>query len=278
MDNVVNPPPTGGTNYVEKKIKDARGNLVTDKAANRPFLAYREHKVREEEKARVKAEKAKRRADKIARGEALEPEDELEKEPSAALAFAQILLVLIGSVMLAGWFITGSALWEYEGKWAHLKTYLPAPQKLLTEAELAKFDGSIPGTPIYLAIDGEVFDVTAGRHSYGPEGGYRNFAGVDASRAFATQCLKGHRTHDLRGLTDAQLRSRDHWKSFFENNIKYPRVGRVLHHPIDQRSPIPGPCGEEPAAPKAPVVGPQPPNPAEAGGKKKPGPAKKEEL
>jgi len=253
---------------VDKKIKDARGNLVSDKAANRPFLAYREHRVREEEKARLKAEKIKRREEKIARGEELGPEDELEKEPSAALALAQIFLVLIGGIMLAGWFITGSPLWEYDGKWSHLKTYFPEPQKLYTEEELAKFDGSIPGTPIYLAIDNEVYDVTAGRHSYGPGGGYHNFAGVDATRAFATQCTKGHRTHDIRGLTENQIRSMEHWKSFFANNVKYPRIGRVLHHPIDPRTPLPGPCGSGGhSAPEKPAAaGPQPYDPAAAAG------------
>jgi hypothetical protein len=149
MDEV-NPPPPGGRNYVDKKIRDARGNLVSDKTANKPFLVsaichcanlcrcthiwfpprYREWKVKEEEKERLKAEKAKRRAEKIARGEALGPEDELEKEPSAALAIAQLLLFLVGSVLLAGWFITGSPLWGYDGKWVHLRTYIPVRYSL----------------------------------------------------------------------------------------------------------------------------------------------------
>src|ERR1700720_109671 len=55
-------------------------------------------------------------------------------------------------------------------------------------------------------IDAKVYDVTAGAHNYGVGGGYHNFAGIDASRAWATQCLTGHRTHDLRGLTADELR------------------------------------------------------------------------
>ncbi|KAF9515235.1 hypothetical protein BS47DRAFT_1294139 [Hydnum rufescens UP504] len=264
MDEV-NPPPPGGRNYVDKKIRDARGNLVSDKTANKPFLVYREWKVKEEEKERLKAEKAKRRAEKIARGEALGPEDELEKEPSAVLAIAQLVLFLVGSVVLAGWFITGSPLWGYDGKWAHLRTYIPQPQKLFTIEELARHDGSTPGTPIYLAIDAKVYDVTAGAHNYGIGGGYHNFAGIDASRAWATQCLRGHRTHDLRGLTAEELRSKDHWRNFFDNNRKYPHIGRVLLIPIDPQSPIPGAC--ETDNPKSPSIGPQPPPPHQPSGK-----------
>ena len=40
FDEEVNPPPPTGRNYVDHKTKDARGHIVSDKAANRPFLAY----------------------------------------------------------------------------------------------------------------------------------------------------------------------------------------------------------------------------------------------
>jgi len=238
------------------KIRDARGNLVIDKQANRPFLAYRKYKVKEEEKARRKAEKIKRRNEKIAKGESLGPEDDLEAEPSAALAFAKLILFLFCAFLFIGWFITGSPLWEYEGKWTKWETYFPRPQKILSPAELAEYDGTIPGQPVYLAINGEVYDVTAGRQNYGPRGSYHNFAGVDATRAFATQCLKGHRTHDLRGLTEAQLGSKDHWIKYFKESPKYPRIGIVINKPISPYSPIPGPCGQE--EPLRPIAGPNP--------------------
>jgi hypothetical protein len=88
-------------------------------------LSYREYKVKEEEKARLKAEKIKRREEKIAKGEELGPEDELEKEPSAMLALLRVFLVFIGIIMALGWLITGSVFWEYDGKWVRLATYLP---------------------------------------------------------------------------------------------------------------------------------------------------------
>jgi hypothetical protein len=32
--------------------------------------------------------------------------------------------------------------------------------------------------------------------------------GTDAARAFGTGCFKDHRTHDIRGMTEAELRVR----------------------------------------------------------------------
>ena len=34
----------------------------------------------------------------------------------------------------------------------------------------------------------------------------------------------------------------EHWKKFFADSKKYKKVGRVLHEPIDPRSPVPEPC------------------------------------
>jgi hypothetical protein len=81
-------------------------------------------------------------------------------------------------------------------------------------------------------------------------------AGVDAARAYGTGCFKDHRTHDLRGLTESELRGVEHWKKFFAEHPTYKKVGRVNHPPIDPASPIPPPClpaktGETEAPPVA---------------------------
>ncbi|KZT20696.1 cytochrome b5 [Neolentinus lepideus HHB14362 ss-1] len=55
-----------------------------------------------------------------------------------------------------------------------------------TPKTLSPFDGKDSGR-ILLAIDGTVFDVTAGRNFYGPNGMYGNFAGRDATRGMAKQ-------------------------------------------------------------------------------------------
>ena len=78
-------------------------------------------------------------------------------------------------------------------------------QRTFSEAELAQFDGSSPGQPVYLAIDGDVYDVTSGRRTYGPGGSYHFFAGRDAARAYVTGCFKTHLTHDIRGFTAVDM-------------------------------------------------------------------------
>lgn len=49
-------------------------------------------------------------------------------------------------------------------------------------SELSKHDGTDATKPIYIAIKGRVFDVTAKREMYGVGGGYHVFAGKDASK------------------------------------------------------------------------------------------------
>ncbi|KAJ3892576.1 cytochrome b5-like heme/steroid binding domain-containing protein [Lentinula edodes] len=149
----------------------------------------------------------------------------------------RLILYLIVFIALAGKFLTGSYVWEYEGKWIRLRTYFPPPQRLFTESELAKYDGMDPDKPVYLGIDGDVYDVTKGK-AYQPGGPYHVLTGVDAARAFGTGCFKTHRTHDLRALSDAEIKGIRHWKKFYENHPNYFKVGRVLHPPIDPSSPI----------------------------------------
>lgn len=50
-----------------------------------------------------------------------------------------------------------------------------------TAEQLKEFDGSNPDKPIYLALDGFVYDVTEGKEFYQPGGAYHNLAGKDSS-------------------------------------------------------------------------------------------------
>jgi len=52
----------------------------------------------------------------------------------------------------------------------------------ISPLQLAAFDGKDASKPIYVAIKGKVFDVTAKREMYGPGAGYNIFAGKDASK------------------------------------------------------------------------------------------------
>lgn len=129
----------------------------------------------------------------------------------------------------------------------------------LTDRELKAYDGSDPAKPIYLAINGTIFDVSNGRGFYGPGGSYHFFAGADASRAFVTSCFDSDITPDMRGVeemfmpvstqdidalfTSGEMKIRleqerrvarkkahealKHWVDFFENSPKYTKVGKV---------------------------------------------------
>jgi predicted heme/steroid binding protein len=129
----------------------------------------------------------------------------------------------------------------------------------LTLEELAAYDGTDPEKPIYLAINGTIYDVTAGRRIYGPDGSYKYFAGCDASRAYVTGCFADDRTADMRGVEQMYLPIEDpevdahwtreelnvmrneefreakkkthealkHWVDFFAKSDKYVVVGKV---------------------------------------------------
>lgn len=88
--------------------------------------------------------------------------------------------------------------------------------------------------PVYLAVRGQVFDVTTGRNFYGPGGPYENFAGRDATRGLAcgsfdedmlTKDLEGP-LDDLRGLEPAQMSALKDWEDRFTE--KYLVVGKLV--------------------------------------------------
>lgn len=70
----------------------------------------------------------------------------------------------------------------------------------LTDDELRAYDGTDPSKPIYIALNGTIYDVSASPKTYGPGGSYHFFSGRDAARAFLTGCFKEDQTPDLRGV------------------------------------------------------------------------------
>lgn len=60
-------------------------------------------------------------------------------------------------------------------------TVVTGEGKIFTAAELGKYDGSNPALPIYLALDGNVYDVTPGKKFYAVGGSYHSLAGRDSS-------------------------------------------------------------------------------------------------
>jgi hypothetical protein len=72
-------------------------------------------------------ERKKERDAKIARGEEVGPEeqDPTAEEEVGALGLLKFLLYVTILVLFTGKFITGSFLWDYEVRWAQLKTLYP---------------------------------------------------------------------------------------------------------------------------------------------------------
>ncbi|KAH7103015.1 cytochrome b5 [Auriculariales sp. MPI-PUGE-AT-0066] len=242
------------------KIKDAYGRMVPDRTSNRPFTNWSEWKAKEDARRADVARQRKEREERIARGEEPGPEivDPTEPRDLTLIDLVKVLVFMLVATALAGQFFVGSPIWGYDGKWTNLRTYWPQDSmKTFSEKQLKQFDGTDPTKPIYLALDGEVFDVSAGRHTYGPGGSYHHFAGVDHARAFVTGCFKEHKTHDIRGFTESQIGSLNHWKDFFRTSKKYFKVGTILHPPIDPNSPIPEDCKQGQKDPGPPKTGPK---------------------
>ncbi|EIM80650.1 cytochrome b5 [Stereum hirsutum FP-91666 SS1] len=122
-------------------------------------------------------------------------------------------------------------------------SWMPAhhPPTLLfttyTPKTLVPFNGKneATGGRILLAIKGTVFDVTAGRNFYGPDGMYGNFAGRDASRGMAKQSFDEDMLTDidqpldkLQDLTPDEIENMNGWFDHFSN--KYIVCGRLVEN------------------------------------------------
>ncbi|KAL8753839.1 MAG: hypothetical protein Q9184_005304 [Pyrenodesmia sp. 2 TL-2023] len=109
----------------------------------------------------------------------------------------------------------------------------PIVFRTFTPLTLKPYNGE-NNMPVYLAVNGKVFDVSNGRNFYGPGGPYENFAGRDASRGLAcgsfdedmlTKDLKGP-LDDLKGLGDEEMEAMRGWEERFHE--KYLVVGKLV--------------------------------------------------
>eukprot|EP00560_Eucampia_antarctica_P006751 CAMPEP_0197825522 /NCGR_PEP_ID=MMETSP1437-20131217/2580_1 /TAXON_ID=49252 ORGANISM="Eucampia antarctica, Strain CCMP1452" /NCGR_SAMPLE_ID=MMETSP1437 /ASSEMBLY_ACC=CAM_ASM_001096 /LENGTH=319 /DNA_ID=CAMNT_0043425539 /DNA_START=55 /DNA_END=1014 /DNA_ORIENTATION=+ len=136
---------------------------------------------------------------------------------------------------------------------------LPDPDRLLTKDDLLANDGTIHhhnnnknddddntgdddddddvvipegyGTvPIYLGVDGTVFDVSfGGLEYYGKGCPYHPFAGKDVSRALAKMSLDVAEIDNcaVHDLNEKECKTLKDWKTSFQDKRKYPIVGQL---------------------------------------------------
>mmetsp|Transcript_15091 Transcript_15091/g.16363 ORF Transcript_15091/g.16363 Transcript_15091/m.16363 type:complete len:350 (+) Transcript_15091:105-1154(+) len=117
----------------------------------------------------------------------------------------------------------------------------PPKDLQLTKEELAKYNGRPSeeikpaedriDAPIYIAVNGKIFDVSyGGKEMYGEGSPYNKFAGKDATRALAKMSLDEAdvNSSDLSDLTEEQKKTLNQWEEKFLNNKKYPVVGTLV--------------------------------------------------
>jgi membrane-associated progesterone receptor component len=108
---------------------------------------------------------------------------------------------------------------------------------MLTKEELLAYKGASevpPGrvdAPIYIAVKGDVFDVSyGGKEMYGEGSPYIVFTGIDASRALAKMSFKPEdlESSALGDLSEAELKVLDDWHRKYLEARKYPIVGSLV--------------------------------------------------
>ena len=112
----------------------------------------------------------------------------------------------------------------------------PDPPRNFTAEQLKAFDGTKDektgeDRPVYLSVNGKVFDVTDGKDFYGPEGPYANFAGRECGVALAKMSFDTEHLDDLEGcnnLSPSEKNELEGWIEKFTYYRPYPIKGRLI--------------------------------------------------
>lgn len=114
------------------------------------------------------------------------------------------------------------------------------PPRNFTSRQLAEFDGTKDGDedkPVYLALNGIVFDVSEGRNFYGPGGPYELFAGHECGVALAKMSFDTEYLDDMASIPNLKHGERvelDNWIEKFTHYRCYPVMGRLI---LDEQLP-----------------------------------------
>lgn len=112
----------------------------------------------------------------------------------------------------------------------------PDPPRNFTLKQLSHFDGKKDektgdDKPVYLSVNGIVFDVSDGRNFYGPNGPYEAFAGHECGVALAKMSFDTAHLDDLAGcetLNHGEKMELDGWIEKFTYYRNYPIKGRLV--------------------------------------------------
>ncbi|KAF1965299.1 cytochrome b5 [Bimuria novae-zelandiae CBS 107.79] len=104
-------------------------------------------------------------------------------------------------------------------------TLAPPKDDVITREYLAKCDGTNEGFPTWVAIKGDVFDVS-GKDTYAPGKNYHVFAGKEPNRALGMSSLTPEDcVADYSTLSEKELQTLNDWHTFFTK--RYNVVGRL---------------------------------------------------
>ncbi|KAH7923159.1 cytochrome b5 [Leucogyrophana mollusca] len=106
----------------------------------------------------------------------------------------------------------------------------PPKDDPFTVEQLKQYDGSDPSKPIYVAIKGQIFDVSRKGDVYGPGKSYNIFAGKDGSKGLGKSSLNPEdAVSDYSDLPENEKKVLDDWHTFFSK--RYNIVGRIVDSP-----------------------------------------------
>lgn len=101
-----------------------------------------------------------------------------------------------------------------------------------TKEQLLEFNGN-QEKPIYIALKGEVYDVSSAKQMYGPDTAYHCFAGRDASRAMAKLSFDevDLTNSNIDDISPFERDTLNDWIEKFKYYKAYPIVGKISTPP-----------------------------------------------
>jgi membrane-associated progesterone receptor component len=110
-----------------------------------------------------------------------------------------------------------------------------------TVHQLQEFTGSSDKTPLYIALLGDVYDVSASADLYGDGMPFHCYAGRDASLAMAKDSCDEAlflenplNQSQVEHLSDSVQTALNEWIRLFRSEYKYPIVGKVSTPPVNR--------------------------------------------